>query len=235
MALMNCPECEGKVSDKAKSCPHCGFPIEEFVAGSKLKEEFVIEKAEEIEVKCPYCDALIQKDDEYCEECGMRLIAYNQVTVVDTEKPGISKYHCLKCNELLPENENMCPRCGEEIPKQGKLKIDMLYCPTCHGYNVLGSSHCVHCGRRYSLNDLAICIEKAERDIKSIVIENSDKNLVKCKKCGSTSITYVNKRLSIGRALAGGFIASGPGAILGGLSSKKGKAKCLKCGHEWNI
>lgn len=27
MALMCCPECQGKVSDRAASCPHCGFPI----------------------------------------------------------------------------------------------------------------------------------------------------------------------------------------------------------------
>lgn len=28
MALIECPECGGKVSDKAVSCPHCGYPIE---------------------------------------------------------------------------------------------------------------------------------------------------------------------------------------------------------------
>ena len=27
MALIQCPECEGKVSDKAQACPHCGCPI----------------------------------------------------------------------------------------------------------------------------------------------------------------------------------------------------------------
>ena len=27
MALTTCPECSGKVSDKAYSCPHCGFPL----------------------------------------------------------------------------------------------------------------------------------------------------------------------------------------------------------------
>lgn len=27
MALIQCPECEGKVSDKASACPHCGYPI----------------------------------------------------------------------------------------------------------------------------------------------------------------------------------------------------------------
>lgn len=27
MALTQCPECTGKVSDKATSCPHCGYPL----------------------------------------------------------------------------------------------------------------------------------------------------------------------------------------------------------------
>lgn len=27
MALITCPECESKISDLAKSCPHCGYPI----------------------------------------------------------------------------------------------------------------------------------------------------------------------------------------------------------------
>lgn len=28
MALITCPECGGKVSDKAKACIHCGYPLE---------------------------------------------------------------------------------------------------------------------------------------------------------------------------------------------------------------
>ncbi len=27
MALINCPECLKEVSDNAKACPHCGFPL----------------------------------------------------------------------------------------------------------------------------------------------------------------------------------------------------------------
>ena len=27
MALIECPECNKEVSDRAISCPHCGFPI----------------------------------------------------------------------------------------------------------------------------------------------------------------------------------------------------------------
>ena len=29
MALMTCPECEGKVSSKAIICPHCGYPMQD--------------------------------------------------------------------------------------------------------------------------------------------------------------------------------------------------------------
>lgn len=29
MSLINCPECGGTVSDKAKSCPKCGYPLSE--------------------------------------------------------------------------------------------------------------------------------------------------------------------------------------------------------------
>lgn len=29
MALINCPECNKEISDKVKSCPHCGYPLVE--------------------------------------------------------------------------------------------------------------------------------------------------------------------------------------------------------------
>lgn len=61
-----------------------------------------------------------------------------------------------------------------------------------------------------------------------------------CPKCYSTSLTYVTKKFSLGRTIVGGAIgtlinpiAGGAGAVLGGLSSSKGKVKCLNCGHTW--
>lgn len=35
MALLNCPECEREISDKAESCPHCGYPISETKSAAK--------------------------------------------------------------------------------------------------------------------------------------------------------------------------------------------------------
>lgn len=39
--LIACPECSGKVSDKAKACPHCGYPVRELGAGGE--EETLME------------------------------------------------------------------------------------------------------------------------------------------------------------------------------------------------
>lgn len=41
MALINCPECDKQVSDKAKACPNCGFPIDEL---SKVEDQLKFPK-----------------------------------------------------------------------------------------------------------------------------------------------------------------------------------------------
>lgn len=56
-----------------------------------------------------------------------------------------------------------------------------------------------------------------------------------CPKCQSASLTYQNKKLSVGRAVTGDVLFGKEGAILGGLSSKKGEVKCLNCGHKWKL
>lgn len=76
---------------------------------------------------------------------------------------------------------------------------------------------------------------KAKQAEKARVDQLKKDKIPFCPKCHSTSITYQDKKLSIGRAVVGGAIAGGAGAVLGGLTSKKGKIKCLNCGHEWKI
>lgn len=39
MALINCPECGGQVSDKAKQCIHCGFPLNDLKFADNLHNE----------------------------------------------------------------------------------------------------------------------------------------------------------------------------------------------------
>lgn len=78
--------------------------------------------------------------------------------------------------------------------------------------------------------------KKAEKEYQEERLEQLKRDHVPfCPKCKSTQLTFVNKKLSIGRAILGGAAFGETGAILGGLTSKKGKVKCLNCGHTWKL
>lgn len=87
--------------------------------------------------------------------------------------------------------------------------------------------------------DKRIAKKEAKLEEKERIKKLEKEHIPYCPKCHSTSIQYLEhrKRLSLGRAIVGGAVAGAPGAVLGGLTSKKykGKVKCLNCGHAWKI
>lgn len=56
MALINCKECGGQISDTASFCPHCGAPVSK-------------------DVFCPDCGAKVPEGDSFCPQCGRNLKA----------------------------------------------------------------------------------------------------------------------------------------------------------------
>ena len=60
-----------------------------------------------------------------------------------------------------------------------------------------------------------------------------DRKIPYCPKCHSTSLTTSDKRLSVGRAVVGGALLGGTGAVLGGLTSKKVNIICMNCGYKF--
>lgn len=44
MALIDCPECEKKISDKATSCPNCGYPL----GRERRREAFLLDPLAEL-------------------------------------------------------------------------------------------------------------------------------------------------------------------------------------------
>lgn len=58
--LIPCPECERQVSDRAKACPECGFPIGEHLAEQRelARRQALLESRERVgEIDCPRCKA----------------------------------------------------------------------------------------------------------------------------------------------------------------------------------
>jgi uncharacterized membrane protein YvbJ len=47
MALIQCPECNHQISDRAKNCPNCGHPIYHEVKTHTIEKEKIIVKNKE--------------------------------------------------------------------------------------------------------------------------------------------------------------------------------------------
>jgi hypothetical protein len=71
--LIPCPECERKVSDRAKACPDCGFPVAEHVGDQLAATERAARLAsrERVgEIDCPRCEARGFVQFETTDELG---------------------------------------------------------------------------------------------------------------------------------------------------------------------
>ena len=71
MALINCPECNHEISDKAEKCPNCGFPI------PKISH-------------CRLCGKEISVGQEVCEKCKKD---YEIPNINETEKKKKKSKH----------------------------------------------------------------------------------------------------------------------------------------------
>lgn len=74
MALVNCPKCGGKISDKAKTCVHCGAGVEDPTPQppQDAAEEAAEKLPEEPEPKktCTECGTELEPDASVCTSCG---------------------------------------------------------------------------------------------------------------------------------------------------------------------
>ena len=79
----------------------------------------------------------------------------------------------------------------------------------------------------------ALTKAEKEKEEKERLLKLQKEGTPYCPKCKSTSLTTTNKKLSVGRAVVGGALLGGTGAVLGGLTSKKVELLCMNCGHKF--
>ena len=99
MALIECPECSKTVSDKAVSCPQCGFPIAADLSSPKLSET----------VECLTCKETFPFDDQVCPHCGL----FNSQKYILLESLGYEEES--KSTPVVVRNDDdfiRCPKCG---------------------------------------------------------------------------------------------------------------------------
>ena len=88
MALFECPECGGKVSDKATQCPHCGCPVEQ----PKNKNKSCPECGQEVdasEMVCPNCAFPFSRIDEIGKPSNAANTIQNGKLIIEVDNPVI--------------------------------------------------------------------------------------------------------------------------------------------------
>ncbi len=166
---------------------------------------------------------------------------------------------CANCGSNLPKSAKFCPTCGEKIAEQ-PLSTDEVYVPECivelngvkfdaiqlaYKYDIFnGIPNPGHAALDLqeitgaSREETTQFVTKLLRDeeIKKIVTE-IDKYISThyCPKCHSNNIQFSKQGFSVGKAIIGGILTGGIGAIAGFHGRNRLKGKCLKCGYEWKI
>lgn len=153
MALITCPECNGQVSDKATTCPHCGYPLGK---PEKGKEQLVSELAvatkpgvedtapvqahpltkEEVRtgsylVQCPHCERMTSKYKVLCENCGNQWGEFGGISSdfdIASASPDGVKVHCRNCGEIFQEDNDFFED-GNSMTITVKKSFS---CPSCH-------------------------------------------------------------------------------------------------------
>ena len=102
MALFECPECGGKVSDKAIQCPHCGCPIDQPQKQSKTCPECGQEVDTSVMV-CPNCAFPFEVLDK--EEINIDVDSIQQMNINERKNPvwkGLLLLLIIRCCSDFP-------------------------------------------------------------------------------------------------------------------------------------
>jgi RNA polymerase subunit RPABC4/transcription elongation factor Spt4 len=155
VALIKCSECNKVISDKAVSCPDCGFPL------SLLADIQVPPK------KCPECDAIINDLDEVCGECGFPLTRSlkENTAVLKVGRDSKNRLHkvvlektkkCSNCNAINNYSHCFCDMCGLKFDSSFSSNNEMkqrVYstCPKCNTQYFEPIKFCGKCGSDISV------------------------------------------------------------------------------------
>lgn len=169
MALINCPECNKEISDKASFCPHCGYPLNN-------KDDIALTNN-----NCTY-NVILQN--------------YNGNKIEKMKSLREQVLHC----DLQTVSKIM-----NNLPAIIKKNISLLEA------NKLNKT-------LIDLGMISIIVPFDNNQNDSQILNKYQEDVVRCPRCGSTSITTGQRGFSV---------------WTGFLGSNKTVNRCAKCGYTW--
>lgn len=133
MALITCPECGEKISDKSEQCIHCGYPL---VNTKCVINGVVYDFKEELPI------ALLEKEEEYIFAIG-KIRKKTSLTLSD----GCELVRIIRRTKSIPPS--FTPKYPLENRKElyGENRVNKIECPYCHSMDtkkISGVSKAAH-------------------------------------------------------------------------------------------
>lgn len=195
---------------------------------------------------CKNCGAKLTEDSKFCNQCGTAVVVGNDYM---DEDDVFSKLRYIKntTNDLVVENNIEILFSGSDNSYNTKL-LHMNHLKV-EGY--INDTEIEEIRRMILNNSLDYNAFVSHSNSVSVVHTSNDNHkkqykdnkkigVVTCPKCGSSSITTSNKKISVGKGVAGAVVGSlvNPvgtvvGAAVGATHSKKIYNVCMNCGHRW--
>lgn len=135
----------------------------------------------------------------------------------------------------------ICPNCHEKVSNNSK------FCKNC-GFNLLdGEDEEISLVeqnkqmQQIQRQQLRVQTMQARTQQKQLQVQQKQlrlqqkqmKSVMKCPKCGSTSLSAHKKGFGIGKAVVGASILGPIGLVAGNIGAKKVRVTCMKCGHKF--
>ena len=157
-----CIVCGARISEAVKViCPHCGAEMDDEEAvfcsecGKRIDEEPAEESAPETEdinkIMCTNCYELVEKDADFCPNCGAKLTAPHPeaVTAPEEEAPAPER-RCLNCGSIIDDDAFFCTACGTKVGETAPpAPVPIIrYCNNCGKKLEEDERFCTACGTR---------------------------------------------------------------------------------------
>lgn len=222
MALIKCPECGREISNRAESCPHCGFPIREELEKQKELEE----KAKEEREKEEHRQVTLMKIEDAIK--NPRKIAEDEV------------WFCPVCGEVhpfyLPNEHTFCKKAewinthvplqyaldawgDSDGPEGYKEQIRKLFYYNNPQYSPYWDEK-----RREDDESFAYELKAGVRNDTFDCLVTHTEPTVTCPVCGSTNVTKISGKDKALKMFFCGVLAAGEVAKT---------FKCESCGYKF--
>lgn len=257
MSLISCPECSREISDKALSCPYCGFPLSADTNAAYSSNQYTVNvispltstqkelvaKRLEAQNLMQYPVAKISLNrtpgpltrSASADEVEKYRHIFKELNIIITvfESSGRSSASYIVSIDVKPSDtqsiELIRLLVSEKLLGEHTAPYAVSRLP-----GVLTKGASAEAAQKYREigETLGLPVSIQESGTESAIESYGSQGQVCCPRCHSSSIQVVKKGFSFGKAAVGTLLFGSVGAVAG-LASNKYQRVCAACGHKW--